>query len=188
MEELFNPVYLDGFVRITVATLLGLLIGLERSIAQKTAGMRTYSLIAMGSALFVVISEYVYVNFEGITNFDPLRVAAQIIPGIGFVGAGLVIIKDSRKIRGLTTAAGLWVAAGIGMASGFKLYSVAIFTTILTLFIFSILWYVDRIIRRLSGQVYHHQEDGKSYPCPNEEDHEEECGVHHDVRESEDER
>ncbi len=165
MENFFNPIYSDGFIRIAVATFLGLLIGLERSVAQKTAGMRTYSLIAMGSALFVVISEYVFNQFQGFTNFDPLRVAAQIIPGIGFVGAGLIMVKGTGKTRGLTTAAGLWVTAGVGMAAGFKLYGFAVFTTFLTLFIFSILWYIDRIIRKLSGHIYH-QADGvnRSFP------------------------
>lgn len=161
---MIDPIYLDSFMRLLVAAFLGLLIGIERSIAQKTAGMRTYSLISMGSALFIVISEVVVAQYEGLTNFDPLRVAAQIIPGIGFVGAGLILVRGSTRIKGLTTAAGLWVAAGIGMAVGFRLYAISFFATLLTLFIFSILWYVDRVVRRMTATTYHQNVDSIVYP------------------------
>ncbi|MCP6720306.1 MAG: MgtC/SapB family protein [Patescibacteria group bacterium] len=134
---------LDIFLRLVAAMVLGGALGLERWLAGKMAGVRTYALISVGSALFVIVSIVVSEQFVGITVFDPLRVASQIVVGIGFIGAGLIIFKES-KVRGLTTAAGLWVAAGIGMATGFGLYSIAVFTTLLTLFIFTVLWFIEK--------------------------------------------
>lgn len=133
--------------RLGVAMLLGMIIGTERILAHKTAGMRTYALVSMGSALFIIISLIIVSRFEGITNFDPLRIAAQIVSAAGFICAGLVFVrKDGLKdgIVGLTSSAGLWVSVGIGMASGFGLYNVAIIATILTLFIFVVLWFVEK--------------------------------------------
>ena len=134
---------LDVVLRLLVAMVLGGTLGLERELAGKKAGMRTYALISVGSALFVVISALVTEKFVGISNFDPLRVASQIIVGIGFVGGGLIIFVEN-KVQGLTTAAGLWVAAGVGMASGFGLYVVAVTASAIALFIFIVLWFVDR--------------------------------------------
>lgn len=135
------------FIQLFIAALLGSFLGLERALAGKTAGLRTFALVSMGSALFIIISEIIGNNYLGVTAFDPLRVASQIIVGIGFLGAGLIIFKES-KISGLTTAAGLWVSAGIGMAVGYKLYLIAIFVTILTFFIFTILWFIERKIKK----------------------------------------
>ena len=134
---------LDVVLRLLVAMVLGGTLGLERELAGKKAGMRTYALISVGSALFVVISALVTEKFVGISNFDPLRVASQIIVGIGFVGGGLIIFVEN-KVQGLTTAAGLWVAAGVGMASGFGLYVVAVTASAIALFIFIVLLFVDR--------------------------------------------
>lgn len=135
------------FIQLFIAALLGSFLGLERALAGKTAGLRTFALVSMGSALFVIISEMIGNNYLGVAAFDPLRIASQIIVGIGFLGAGLIIFKES-KISGLTTAAGLWVSAGIGVAVGYKLYLIAIFVTILTLFIFTILWFIERKIKK----------------------------------------
>ena len=135
------------FLQLFIAAVLGGLLGLERALAGKTAGMRTFALVSMGSALFIIISEIIGSKYLGIAAFDPIRVASQIIVGIGFLGAGLIIFKES-KISGLTTAAGLWVSAGIGTAVGYKLYSIALFVTILTLFIFTILWFVESKIKK----------------------------------------
>lgn len=135
--------------KLVLAVILGGLLGLERSLARKTAGMRTYTLVSMGAALFVIIAEIVGVYYSelGIRVFDPLRVASQIIVGIGFLGAGLIILQGN-KLRGLTTAAGLWVAAGIGMAVGYGLYIVAAMVTVLTLFVFTVLWYVEHYVEK----------------------------------------
>jgi len=142
---------IDILTRLVVALLLGGLVGIERTLAGKTAGMRTYALVAMGSALFVLISQIVSAEFVNLTNFDPLRMASQILVGIGFIGAGLVFHNNKdMKTSGLTSAAGLWVAAGVGMVCGFHLYSLALITALLTLLIFTILWYVEKGFKKIS--------------------------------------
>lgn len=142
----------DITVRLISAMLLGSLLGIERLFAGKTAGMRTYALVSMGSAVFVLVQLTVSEWYVERTSFDPLRMASQIVVGVGFLGAGLIIFKD-RMVRGLTTAAGLWLAAGIGMSVGFGLYHIAILTTLLTLFVFSVLGVlkqrIDMVTKRL---------------------------------------
>lgn len=138
---------LNIFLQLTVAALLGGIIGIERSVAHKTAGMRTYSLVSMSAALFIIISNTVTSRYIGITNFDPLRVASQVIVGIGFIGAGLIIFKRS-KLRGLTTAAGLWMASGIGMAVGYELYAIAVFVSALTIFTFTVMWAIENKVKK----------------------------------------
>lgn len=117
------------FLQVALAAFLGLVVGAERESLHKPAGLRTYSLIAMGSALFTVIS----LQMTG-PYIDPTRIAAQIITGIGFIGAGLIFTRGDQ-VMGLTSAAGIWVTAAIGMAVGFKLYAVAVASTVLTLVI-----------------------------------------------------
>lgn len=138
---------LEIIISLVGAVILGSIIGTQRSLAGKTAGMRTYALVAMGSAMFIIVGRLVAERFVGFANFDPLRMAAQIIAGIGFLGGGMIIFHDS-KLTGLTTSAGLWVSAGVGMAMGFSLYLVAILGTFLTLFVFSLLWYVEQYLDR----------------------------------------
>ncbi|PIR57807.1 MAG: hypothetical protein COU71_02170 [Parcubacteria group bacterium CG10_big_fil_rev_8_21_14_0_10_38_31] len=138
---------LNIFLQLIVAALLGGVIGIERSVAHKTAGMRTYALVSMSASLFIIISNVVTTQYIGITNFDPLRVASQVVVGIGFIGAGLIIFKRS-KLRGLTTAAGLWMAAGIGMAVGYELYAIAVFVSALTIFIFTIMWIIEDKVKK----------------------------------------
>jgi putative Mg2+ transporter-C (MgtC) family protein len=133
--------------RLGIAMLLGMIIGTERILAHKTAGMRTYALVSMGSALFIIISLIIVSQFQGITNFDPLRIAAQVVSAAGFICAGLIFVRKDG-VMGLTSSAGLWVSVGIGMASGFGLYNVAIIATILTLFIFVVLWFVEKKLRK----------------------------------------
>lgn len=131
-----EPLYL-----LIIALVLGSTLGLERNIAGKTAGMRTFGLVAMGSCLFILIARFV-IPTAGTFDFDPMRVAAGVIMGIGFLCGGVIVFKDST-LTGLTTAAGLWVAAGIGMATGYGLLSLAIFATIATLFVFTIFWFIE---------------------------------------------
>lgn len=159
MEEHFILSNIDLTIRLLAAMLLGSTLGIERAIAGKTAGVRTYALVSMGAALFVIISVIV-TGWVGGGTIDPLRVASQIVVGIGFLGAGLIIFKESR-LSGLTTAAGLWVAAGIGMAAGFGLFLPALIATGVTLFIFTAMWfieerYVDRgKIKKIYGGLPH---------------------------------
>ena len=114
-------------LRLFCAGLFGGIIGLEREIRAKEAGLRTHFIVALGSALFMIISQYA---FDG-QQHDAARVAAQVVSGIGFIGAG-VIIFQKNAVRGVTTAAGLWVAAAIGLATGAGMYAVAIAATLLT--------------------------------------------------------
>ncbi|MEK7579559.1 MAG: MgtC/SapB family protein [Patescibacteria group bacterium] len=134
---------LEYFFSIVIAMLLGMLLGVERTIAHKTAGLRTYSLVAMGSCLFIVIAQAVGDTIAPVVAADLLRVVAGIVTGIGFLGAGIIIVR-SQTLTGLTTAAGLWVASGIGIAVGFGLYGIAIFATLLTLATFTLFWFVER--------------------------------------------
>ncbi len=112
---------------VVMAAVLGLIIGLERKFRSKEAGIRTHTIVCLASALFMVISKHA---FAGMGNFDPARIAAQIIPGIGFLGAGMIVYKKN-VVHGLTTAAGVWATAGVGMACGGKLYIVAVISTAL---------------------------------------------------------
>ena len=113
-------------LRLLIAGLLGGLVGLERMIRAKEVGVRTHFVVALGSALFMLISQYA---FDG--RFDSARVAAQVVSGIGFLGAG-VIIFQKNVIRGITTAAALWVTAAIGLAAGAGMYAVAIASALMT--------------------------------------------------------
>lgn len=113
-------------LRLLVAGLLGGAIGFEREFRAKEAGVRTHFIVALGSALFMLISQYA---FSG--QYDHSRVAAQVVSGIGFIGAG-VIIFQKNVVRGITTAAGLWVAAAIGLACGAGMYPIAIAAMLLT--------------------------------------------------------
>ena len=115
-------------LRLFVAGLLGGLIGMEREIRAKEAGVRTHFIVALGSALFMIISQYGF----GQQYHDASRVAAQVVSGIGFIGAG-VIIFQKNVVRGVTTAAGLWVAAAIGLAAGGGMYAVSVAATLLTI-------------------------------------------------------
>jgi len=129
----------ESFIfKLIFACLLGGIIGYERDIHGRAAGLRTHILVSMGSALFMLISIYVYEKYStmsvnSVLSIDPARIAAQIITGIGFLGAG-VIINSGLDIRGLTTAGCIWVSAGIGMAVGIGYYSVAIISTLLSVF------------------------------------------------------
>jgi putative Mg2+ transporter-C (MgtC) family protein len=119
-------------LRIAVAAGLTGLIGLERELRERAAGLRTHILVGVGSALFTIVSAYGWGDFvfnrQLGTVLDPTRIAAQIVTGIGFLGAG-AIIRQGFSVRGLTTAAGLWVVAAIGMAAGAGYYSAAVITT-----------------------------------------------------------
>lgn len=147
MENILNITTVDMLLRLLVAMGLGMIIGVERVWAHKTAGLRTFALVSMGSALFVIISDQMVSYYTGYSGLNPLIMVGQIIVGIGFIGTGVVFAKDS-KLMGLTTATSLWVSAGIGMAAGFGLYRLAIIATILMLFIFIVLWFFEAALKR----------------------------------------
>ncbi len=137
------------FVRLGVAVGLGLLIGLERALVNKEAGMKTHAMVSMGAALFVLISEVLASKYGGISNFDPSRIASQIIVGVGFLGAGSIMLQGSR-LSGLTTAGGLWVTAGIGMAAGFGLLGLAVISTAFAVFILVVVYLIEKPVKRFS--------------------------------------
>jgi putative Mg2+ transporter-C (MgtC) family protein len=129
--------------RLALGLVLGAAIGFERELHRQPAGFRTHSLVALGSALFTIISAY---GFAG-SVVDPTRIAAQIVSGIGFIGAG-TILQHRGSIRGLTTAASLWSVAAIGMAAGAGLLALALIGTLLILVVLSLLDNVEAFIRR----------------------------------------
>lgn len=142
------PIESEIFLQLITALFLGSLLGFERLLAGKEAGMRTFGLVAVGSCLFVLIGDIVILDKQyAMYNFDPLRLASSVVTGIGFIGAGLIIFQ--HELKGLTTAAALWVASAIGVAVGFKLYIVAMFTTFLTLFVCVGLWFVERYLEKI---------------------------------------
>ena len=124
-------------MRLALAAVLGGLIGIERELREREAGLRTHLLVSLGSALFTIVGAYGFHEFLSsgatVVRADPTRIAAQIVTGIGFLGAG-AIIRQGLSVRGLTTAATLWVVAAIGLACGAGSYTTAVITTVLVLF------------------------------------------------------
>lgn len=144
----------DALGRLALAAALGSIIGLEREFREREAGLRTHLLVSLGSALFTIVSAFGFHDVlshdpQAVVRLDPSRIAAQIVSGIGFLGAG-AIIRQGLSIRGLTTAATLWVVAAIGMAAGAGFYSVAIITTVVALVA---LWPLRYIAYRMIDRV-----------------------------------
>lgn len=139
-------------LRLGVATVLGMLIGAERLFVHKEAGMKTHALVALGSAVFIVISEMIAVKYIDVGGFDPSRMASQVIVGIGFLGAGSIMLQGAH-LKGLTTAGGLWVTAGIGIAVGFGFFSLAIISTVIVLMIFLLMIFIERPIKKISDEI-----------------------------------
>lgn len=135
---------MDLVLRIFIAGVLGGLIGLEREYRGKAAGFRTHFLVALGSALFMVLSMYGFEEVRTMPNIslDPSRIASQIVTGIGFIGAGAIIFQ--KRIHGLTTAAGVWVTAAVGMTCGSSLYILAVTTTVMVLICLEAEWFLRR--------------------------------------------
>jgi len=148
---IFPKTFTDNFlIRLLASGLLGGLIGLERDMHGRAAGLRTNMLVSLGSALFMLISVAIATMYSttgaGDTGLrvDPSRIAAQIITGIGFLGAG-TILKEGINVRGLTTAACLWMSAGIGMACGAGLFELAVIVTVIGLFTLTAVNWVERL-------------------------------------------
>lgn len=174
MELTLNPTLsmgaqLELALRLTVGLALGAIIGFERELHRQPAGFRTHSLVALGAALFAIVSGY---GFSGPTT-DPSRIAAQIVTGIGFIGAG-TILQHRGHIRGLTTAASLWAVAAVGMATGTGLYGLAIVATLLILVVLAILDRVEAMARRhfsIGPDGFDIPEPGPSQRPPDSEGH-----------------
>lgn len=150
-QKFLSEIRFDSFVFIydillpcILALIFGGLIGFQREKAERPAGLRTHTLVCLGSTVFTLIS---YLGFSSLYDVDPSRIAAGIVTGIGFIGAG-VIFRQGPLVKGVTTAASIWVVASIGMALGTKLYYLAILVTILGFITLSILKYIeDKVIK-----------------------------------------
>ena len=131
-------------LRLFVAAMLGGVIGLEREYRAKEAGFRTHFLVALGSGLFMILSQFGFEDVLGHyeqVSLDPSRIASQVVTGIGFIGAGTIIFQK-HVVRGLTTAAGLWVTSAIGMTAGAGMYVLSIATTVLVLLCLEALYFI----------------------------------------------
>lgn len=144
----------EFILRLVVAGVLGSLIGLDREYRAKEAGYRTHFLVALGSALIMIVSQYGFNEVVDGTDvkLDPSRVAAQVVSGIGFIGAGTIILQK-QIVRGLTTAAGIWTTAGIGLAVGSGLYVLGAAATVLSLVGLELLSYIFKSISLHSAQI-----------------------------------
>jgi len=149
--DISSSIFFLSLKGLILAATLGALIGLEREWAQRGAGLRTFSLISLGAALFVIISRLSFSQYLGISSLDPSRTLGQIIVGIGFLGAGIIIFKQREgRVEGLTTAAMMWATAAVGAAVGLELYWLAIFTTILIVLInFVVLPFEKRLEKKI---------------------------------------
>lgn len=136
----------SSIFKLILSLLLGSIVGYERKLKGQPVGVRTFSLIAMGSCLAMILSIYVPQEYLGLKNGDPGRIAAQVVTGIGFLGAG-AIIQMKGSVRGLTTAAGIWMVSAIGMSVGVGMYVIA---SIATLLILVILVYLDKFEHKVN--------------------------------------
>lgn len=161
MTDLFSYIYdsvnsvevtaVSSVYKLLLSLLLGCCVGMERKRKGQTAGLRMFALISMGATLAMILSIYVPQEYLGLKNGDPGRIAAQVITGIGFLGAG-AIIQGKGSVRGLTTAAGIWMVATIGLAVGVGMYTVSIVATALIIFILMILEQIEHRLR-LAGEM-----------------------------------
>lgn len=145
-----SSIEVEVITRLVVAAVLGICLGLERSVSGKHAGMRTYALVSLGSCLFTVaglVASYQLTSFAG-TN--PLQIAGSIVIGIGFIGSGLAVLRGENHAE-LTTASGIWLVAAIGMTAGFGYFAVALAATVLGILIFSVLLKLENRLRRRYG-------------------------------------
>lgn len=144
----------EFILRLFLAGIFGALIGLDREYRAKEAGYRTHFLVSLGSALFMIVSQYGFqeiLSQHGV-SLDPSRIASQVVTGIGFLGAGTIILHK-QMVRGLTTAAGIWVTAGIGMAVGSGLYLLGTLATVFTLVGLELLSYLFKSIGMKSSYI-----------------------------------
>ncbi len=149
------------FLKLLLAMLLGGLIGTERAIlARQSAGTRTFGLVSLGACLFIIVSNHVASAYIGVLDIQPLYVPGAIVTGIGFLGGGLIIFRGD-SLHGITTAAGLWITAGIGMAVGFGMLSIAVFSTILVLIMFTGMYWLEATFKHWFAE---HNQDAGQHP------------------------
>ena len=142
--------YLAVVLRIFAAVIIGGILGLERGMKNRPAGLRTYMLVCVGACVIMLTNQYIFQIYE---TGDPVRMGAQVVSGIGFLGAGTIIVTRRNQIKGLTTAAGLWSAAGVGLALGVGFYEAAIVGTFAVFFEMTLLQKMDNKLHRRSRQL-----------------------------------
>jgi len=143
--QLREVTYLAVALRIVLAIVIGGILGLERGLKNRPAGLRTYMLVCVGACLIMITNQYIYQVFGA---GDPVRMGAQVVSGIGFLGAGTIIVTRRSQIKGLTTAAGLWAAAGVGLALGIGFYEAAIFGGLAIFAVMTIMQGMDNRMHR----------------------------------------
>ena len=143
--------YLAVVLRIFVAVVVGGILGLERGMKNRPAGLRTYMLVCVGACVIMLTNQYIYQVFG---SGDPVRMGAQVVSGIGFLGAGTIIVTRRNQIKGLTTAAGLWSAAGVGLALGVGFYEAALAGTVAVFFVMTLLQRMDNKLHRRRLEAY----------------------------------
>ena len=148
--ELREVTYLAVFLRIFAAVIVGGLLGLERGMKHRPAGLRTYMLVCVGACVIMLTNQYI---FQTAGTGDPVRMGAQVVSGIGFLGAGTIIVTRRNQIKGLTTAAGLWSAAGVGLALGIGFYEAALAGSMAVFVIMALLQKMDSKLHRRSKQL-----------------------------------
>ena len=145
LSDMRDATPLTVTLRIVLAVIIGGLLGLERGLKNRPAGMRTYMLVCVGSCIIMLTNQYVYQTFG---TGDPTRLAAQVVSGIGFLGAGTIIVTRRNQIKGLTTAAGLWSSAGIGLALGIGFYEAAIIGGFAIFSVMTLMQKMDKKVHR----------------------------------------
>lgn len=147
IEQLREITYLSIIIRVCVAVAIGGIIGLERGMKNQPAGSRTYMVVCLGTCVVMMTNQYIYHVFQ---TGDPTRLGAQVVSGIGFLGAGTILVTKNSRIRGLTSAAGLWASACIGLAVGIGFYEGAVVAGITVLLIMTIFRKFDSLVQRKS--------------------------------------
>lgn len=148
-------------IKVAMAALLGGIIGLERELARKVAGIRTHSLVCLASTLFTSISVDAFKAYIGSVGYDPSRIISNIIVGIGFIGAG-AILRHGSKVEGTTTAASLWATAAVGVTVGVGLFKEAFVITALIYAILQIVWFIEEKMRVKWGKIYKSENEQKT--------------------------
>ena len=148
--ELREVTYLAVILRIIASVIIGGLIGMEREMKSRPAGLRTYMVVCLGACLIMLTNQYIFQTFG---TGDPVRMGAQVISGIGFLGAGTIMVTRRSQIKGLTTAASLWTAAGIGLAIGIGFYEAAIVSALAVFLVMTTIQFIDANVQRKSKML-----------------------------------
>src|SRR3989338_977786 len=145
-------------IKVAIAALLGAVVGFERELARKVAGIRTHALVCLASALFTSISVDAFKQYLGTVGYDPSRIISNIIVGIGFIGAG-AILRHGSKVEGTTTAASLWAIAAVGVTVGVGLFKEAVIIAAIVYGILQVVWFAEVKMRTKLGAIYKPEEE-----------------------------